>query len=195
MKNSVKKSPKTLFRLLGIAFILLNIPACDLLTIDDPEKADQNQRSQINYESFIVGPDGGTFKALNNNVILNIPKLALDEQVKVVVLEGPIDYDGDFVIKSIEISPKTVVFNSPVSLGLKYNGQLNCGQDPCDARSLVIYHFKNDRVFDKRNYSDMIWTSNCHLNRMDCCIEAEIQSGGIFAVGEESLGQPAIYQQ
>jgi hypothetical protein len=193
MKNPVKKSSETLIQLLAIALILLNIPACDLLTID-PDPADQNQRSQIKYESFILGPDGGTITALNKNVMLNIPESALDEQVVIVVTEGPTDYDGDFVLKSIEISPKTVIFNSPVALRLKYNGQLNCGQDPCRAKCLVTYLFKNDKDFDIRNYSDMIWINKCHLNRMDCCIETEIQSGGIFAIGEESLGQPAIFQ-
>lgn len=187
MKTTEIKIPKISLLIL-LPAILVMLPAC-------PPNCDDCGaiHTTTPIQSFTVGPEGGTFKVLDGNISLNIPKSALDEQVKIVVLEGPIDYDGDFVIKSIEISPKTVIFNLPVALRLKYNGQLNCGQDPCSAKCLVVYHFKNDKDFDIRNYSDMIWTSKCHLNRMDCCIETEIHSGGIYAIGEESLGQPAIF--
>ena len=191
MKNPVKKSSKTILRLLAIAIILLNIPACDLLTIDP--RPDQPSKSHVKSETFLIGPEGGTIKALNSNVTLNIPKLALDKKVTLVIKKGPIDYYGDFVINSIEISPKTVFFKTPVGLKLKYNGQLSCGNDPCTAKSLVIYHFSDEVLYDKRNPKDLLWTSKCCLNQINCCIEAEIQSGGIFAVGEESLGQPAIF--
>ena len=198
MKDQPKIYSQVNFRLiLTTLCILLVCPACDLFCpecLECPKCAPDNPGISKPADSFIINSQGGIFQAINGNVTLYVPESALDEEVNLVVKEGPIDYEGDFVVRSIEINPKSVFFKLPVELSLKYNGQLNCGKDPCNAKCLAIYHFKNDKDFDVRNQADMLWISKCCVNRMDCCIETKIQSGGIFAIGEESLGQPAIYQ-
>jgi hypothetical protein len=193
MKNQEKISPKLkLLSLLIASCLILIFPACD-----DPttEILNFNSFNPTKPEvSFVAGPEGGTFHAINRNVTMIIPQGSIDEQVKFLIKEGPVDNDGDFVIKSIEISPKSVFFKIPVTLSLKYNGRLSCGSNPCNAKCLIIYQFRNEAAFEKRNFgernlSNFEWTEKCTLNRNDCCIETEIISGGVFAIGEESLAK------
>ena len=147
MKYQVKSSSKIKFGILTIAILLLIIPACDPLKVcPDPGCI----QKPVIVESFEIGPDGGTIRALNGNVFIDIPKGALVTSEKFTIEEGPEDHDNEFIMKSIIIKPKAVVFKKPASLSLKYNGKLSCGVDPCKATSLVLYHFENDATFDKR---------------------------------------------
>ncbi len=182
MKNSVKFSRKfTVYTIFSAALMLLIFTACE----PGPDIIPNTTRTM--EESFAVGPEGGAFTALKGNVTLEIPKGALDDQVKIRIKIGPEDYDNDFIIRSIEIYPKSLIFKISASMHLKYDRQLSIGMDPLKAESLVIYHFKDERTFDKRYPSDMIWINKCYVDAGDQCIDAEIHSGGIFAIGEESL--------
>jgi hypothetical protein len=168
-----------------ITTILIMLTGCPTPCDDCP-----NHMHPYNPESYVVGPEGGTFQALDGNVRLIIPESALDEELEFTIKEGPEDYYKEFVIKSIEINPRSAIFNKPVGLSLKYSGELSCGLDPCSADCLVLYKFKNDAEFDKRNPTDMLWIKKCNVNPGDECLETEIYSGGVFAIGEESLGKP-----
>ena len=186
MKIKKKYSPKNMLviRILAAAFTVLLISCDDPLDVKGPIE---------HIEKFPIGPEGGTISALSGNITLTIPNGALNEQVLLTFKEGPIDFENEFVIKSIEVSPSTTFFKIPASISLKYNGQLSCGLDPCNSKCLVLYHFRNEMAFDKRNPSDMLWVGKCCIDRMNCCIDTEIRSGGIFAIGEDSLGQPALF--
>ena len=189
MKNSLKRSTKTKLSLLASIVLLLASPACD-----DPNVGPDTSQKKGNYipeETFEIGPAGGIIKALDGHVVIDIPQGALLTTEHFTVSEGPQDDGEDFIIKSILIKPRSVVFTTPAKLRLRYDGQLSLGIDPCKAKCLAIYHFKNDVSFDKRKPSDMMWLSQCHVNTMDQCIEAEIYTGGVFAIGEASLGQSA----
>ena len=184
MKNSVKFSPK--FKALSILSTLILFFA---ITACEPEQDVDPVTISTIEESFTAGPEGGSFTALNGIVDLEIPRNALNAEVKIRIKIGPEDYDNDFIVRSIVIYPKSLTFEIPGRLRLKYDGKLSNGKDPCDAKCLAIYHFENEAAFDKRNPSDMIWKNKCCVNLMDQCIETEINSGGIFAIGEESLDQ------
>jgi len=184
MKSTVKISRKlTVYTILCSMPLLLIFISCrqelDIIPIT----------KHTVVESFIGGPEGGSFSAINGSVLLQIPQNALKAQIKMRIEIGPEDYDNDFIIKSIVIYPKSVVFKFPVSLRLKYDGKLSNGSNLYDATSLAIYHFKNEAAFDKRKSSDMIWINKCFVNQIDYSIETEINSGGIFAIGEASLDQ------
>lgn len=182
MKNYCKSISKFSMAVLVASMLIIITTACE-----PPEVGPGNPAREYSYS---IGPDGGIINALSGNVLLEIPAGTLDSQVIFSVKEGMEDYDGDFVMKSIEIRPRDVVFKHPVILKLKYNGQLSNGMDPSSAISLVIYHFENEAAYDKRNPNDMIWINKCYVAG-DHCIETKIYSGGVFAIGEESLGQPA----
>lgn len=183
MKTVEFKTPKVLLLIVVTAFLTV-LSACTP-PCDDCKPS----RTLHVPESFTAGAEGGTFQTLKGNVTLIIPESALAENVKFTIKEGPVDYSDEFVIKSIEVNPTHTLFREPVGISLKYNGQLSCGIDPCSAKSLVLYKFKNDMAFDKRIPSDMVWINKCQLNVMDQCLETEILSGGVFAIGEESLSK------
>ena len=181
MKNPVKFSLKfTVHLILSTTLLLLVITSCFNEPVINPNTGGQE-------ESFFAGPEGGAFTALKGIIDLEIPKDALNAQVKIRINIGPEDYDNDFIVKSIEIYPKSLTFNVPARLRLNYNGILSNGKDPCNAKCLAIYHFKNEAAFDKRKATNMIWINKCYLNIMDECLETEIHSGGVYAIGEESL--------
>ena len=183
MKNPIKLSRKfTVYSILSTLLLFLVITACE------PEPVLPNTTRTIE-ESFTAGSEGGVFTALKGNVTLEIPKDALNAQVKIRIKIGPEDYDNDFIIRSIIIYPKSVTFKIPARLHLKYGGQLSIGIDPLNAENLAIYHFENEVAFDKRYSSDMIWINKCNVNTGDQRIETEIHSGGVYAIGEESLDQ------
>lgn len=190
MKILVDIYPKfTVFTILPVMLLFTIVSGCDYPQwIDDSPVPQQNIQSP---KSFIVGPEGGLFTALNGNVQIEIAKgtLTIPERFTIKVVE---DYEGDFVIKGIEIKPRAIAFNIPARLRLRYDRQLSHGMDPVSAKSLVIYHFRNEADFDNRRPSDMIWINKCFVNGMDRCIETEIHSGGIFAIGEESLSRQIV---
>ena len=184
MKNPVKIFRKLIvYTILCSTLLLLIFNACEPV-----EDIIPNTTRTIE-ESFIAGPEGGSFTALKGIVSLEIPKDALNAEVKIRIKIGPEDHDNDFIIKSVILYPKSVNFKVPARLRLKYDGQLSIGLDPCTAKCLAIYHFENEAAFDKRNPSDMIWMNKCYVNTSDQRIDTEINSGGIFAIGEESLDQ------
>ena len=137
--------------------------------------------------SFIAGPEGGYFKALDGNVELFFPESALLKDVAFLLDKGPMEKQGDFVIHSIVIKPKHLGFLEPVSIRLRYNGCLANGKDPCKAKCLVLYYFEDDKAFDMRAPKDMVCIEQCSLNTMDRCIETKIQRTGVYAIGEASL--------
>ncbi len=108
MKNLFNTSAETYLRLLIIAILLVILPACDPPRVD-PDTS-RNLGNQITKESFNIGPDGGTIKALDGNVTIEIPQGALFVTEKFTIEEGPRDDGNDFIIKSIIIKPKAVAF-------------------------------------------------------------------------------------
>ncbi len=179
---AIKFNKTSAFAVLFASTLLLTFTGCDP---DDPmvEKNYTNTRP----ESFLVGPEGASIKALDGNVEILIPAGALAEEVNLVVEEGPVDYDDEFIIKSIKISPKTFSFNLPAQIRLRYDSKLCLGKDICSSDRLAIYHFDTEAAFDKRNITDMVWIYQCCVNSNDQCIETKINGGGVFAIGRESL--------
>ena len=188
MKNPIKIYPNfTVFAISSTILLLYIFTACDYpYWIDDTPVPLQITQSP---KSILVGPQGGSFTALNGIVSLEIPKDALNAEVKIRIKIGPEDDDMDFIIKSIIIYPKSLTFKIPARLHLKYDGRLSIGMDPSRAENLAIYHFRDEKTFDKRNPSDMIWINKIYVDTNRMRMNAEIHSGGIFAIGEESLDQ------
>ncbi len=104
------------FTILPVVLLLTIVSGCDYpYWIDDTPVPQQITQSP---KSFLVGPEGDSFHALNGNVSMEIPEGALDEKGRFVIKKGTEDSDNDFIIKSIKLEPKTVSFNIPVRLRL-----------------------------------------------------------------------------
>ena len=163
MKNSVKSNLKSMtLILLSGTIMFVFFTACDYP--NGPDDTPVPLQITPSPKSFIVGPEGGSFQALNGNVSLGFPKGALDEQVRFVVKNGPEDSDNDFFIKSIELEPKSVIFNAPVRLRFRFDGQLSNRLDPYSINNLAIFHFKSEVAFDLRYPKDMVWVNRCYIN-------------------------------
>lgn len=181
MKTNAKNYSNATAATLLITMILFVLPACVNTFEIEPDT------HSVPNISFTAGPDGGYFNALDGNVELYFPPTVLTEKVRFSIEEGSDDEEGDFVIKSILVDPLIQEFKEPVSIKLRYDGCLANGQDPCKAKSLALYYFKDDKAFDARRPEDMIWIEKCYLNTMDQSIETNIHRGGVYAIGEASM--------
>ena len=111
MKNSVKIFRKfTIYSILSTALLLLFFTSCEPAADIIPNT------TRTIEESFTAGPEGGTFTALKGIVSLEIPKDALNAEVKIRIKIGPEDHDNDFIIKSVILYPKSVNFKVPARL-------------------------------------------------------------------------------
>jgi len=184
MKTQAKVKSKFIMSLIVFLALLLIISAA----CEDPiDVRIDDGKTHWPEASFIAGPEGGYFKALDGNVELFFPENAITEKVDFYIEEGSEDEEGDFVIQSILIEPLYLEFMKPVSIVLRYDGCLANGKDPCKAQCLALYHFENDKAFDARHPQDLVWIEKCGLNVMDRCIETKIHGGGVYAIGEASM--------
>jgi len=171
--------------IVSLAFLLIISTSCE----DPIDIRDDDKKTHWTEASFIAGPEGGNFKALDGNIEFFFPENAITEKVDLYIKEGSEDEEGDFVIQSILIEPLYLEFMKPVSIVLRYDGCLANGKDPCKAQSLALYYFEDDKAFDVRRPEDMVWIEKCCLNTMDRCIETKIHGGGVYAIGEASIDQ------
>jgi hypothetical protein len=158
-----------------IAFALVMICA---LFISACEKTKDLEPSSYSLPEMIT-EQGGVFTAMDGNVILTVPAGAVTQPVRFSVLEYTDMVDNNYILKSIIINP-SVSFKAPVTLELKYDGELSKGQIISESMSLKVLNWGKEE--------DLLTSSleKC----MTCCLNLDGKTlkvctcqTGIFAVG------------
>ena len=126
---------------------------------------------------------GGTIKALNGNVILSFPEGAVDEAITFTVNVCPDTEECEYAIKMIKIEP-LVKFNAPVTLSLKYDGELFNNVQICEGMCLQAYFWNDEQDFYNHT---LVSQCLCGVNYVDHTINFCICQSGIFAVGQKTV--------
>jgi hypothetical protein len=136
----------------------------------------------IEERGQVIGPEGGVLEFLEGNVIVDVPAGAVDSEIRLNVIEGPY-INQEFVLKSLEIRPLDVEYNSLVKLSIRYDGLLNNGEELKTSEKYVLYHFPSEKAFYLRESGQAEQMFPCFIDPIVNTLEGRITKNGVFAVG------------
>lgn len=169
MKKSMKQP---------VTFALFFFSALIISSCIDPSH-DDDGFLPLPVPTSIAKPEGGLVTAMSGNVTLFFPPGVVKEQINIVVNECDNPDYCNFLLKAISIEP-VMLFNSPVMVRLKYDGDLlNGGQSP-EKCPLVICSWEREIDYMNRVKERCI---PCCINTERKTIEFFIGQTGVFAVG------------
>jgi len=186
MKNKVDYLNKTRITMLLI-FTALMMVAYSCRKIDGGPPIGQGP-DVYSFELRPEGSFGGTMMksgvTKEPNLIIDAPAGAVLEPVTLEVRLGASENHNGFILKTIEIRPKYLVYEVPIKLSFKYNGELlSNGATPGNG-ALELYCFPNEKAYDEWDLDECDPICEGTLNVMEETIEAFICNNGIFAIYE-----------
>jgi hypothetical protein len=110
----------------------------------------------------VIGPEGGIVNGFDGEVVMVIPAGALKDQVKFSmheVLYKSATEDKEF-LKTFVIEP-SVIFSTPVTLIVRWDGCLSNGCTPCDGADIYFCTWCNLSAF----------CQNMEGCRFTCCVD------------------------
>lgn len=136
-------------------------------------------------------PEGNTISALNNNVYLEFPHSAVETPVDIIVKECGVGGDCNFLLKMITIEP-AMQFHMPVTVTLKYDGELVCNEESAETCDVVVCHW--EREYDYLNRIDYmnrvnVECINCTINTNNKTISFYTMETGLFGLSVNNFNQ------
>lgn len=184
MKNLSKASAAML-----LIFAALIMVASSCRKIEGPEPPGPGPDVYA-FELRPEGSFGGTMMKSGvteePNLIIDAPAGAVSEPVTLIVKLGPSENPNGFILKTVEIMPKSLVYNVPIKLSFKYNGALLSNGTSPGSGILELYCFPNVRAYDEWEIDKCDPMCEGTVNLMEETIEAFICNNGIFAILERS---------
>ena len=134
--------------------------------------------AELPLDPETASPNGSIVSAMDGSVMLFVPAGAVLEPVKLVVNECFDEFSYNFLMRMVKIEP-LIYFQKPVSLKLRYDGQLANGESPCEGMKLTAYYWDRMENFINREPGKMLC---CSLDTAHNTISMCITQTGIYAV-------------
>jgi hypothetical protein len=129
-------------------------------------------------------PEGSILTFLDGNVTLDVLPGAVSEPVLLSVSECHNGSNCNLAVKSISIEP-SMSFNVPITVSIKYDGDLANSQVPVEGCPLVTFSWDKKASFYDGVTGKMCC---CFVDQTSKTITFHISQTGVFAVGMRPAG-------
>jgi len=147
------------------------------------------------YDTQVVSsqarPEGSIISALNDNVVIEFPPGAVEAPVDVDIKECGVGGDCDFLLNMITIAPM-MRFEVPVTVSLKYEGDLVCNEKSAEECDIVVCHWENERSYLNRfNYRNdvMVECIKCTIDPIAKTVSFMTMETGLFGLSINKFEQ------